>query len=66
MKNSTMPLWGRQCQISSFRKESFRGGADYLPAHREKLMLQRDLEEIRSGKVLGDGYVCTLEAFRGD
>lgn len=29
--------------------------ADYMTAHREKLMLQRDLEEIRSGKALGDG-----------
>jgi len=28
---------------------------DYLAAHREKLVLQRDLEEIRSGKSLGDG-----------
>jgi protein HOOK3 len=34
--------------------------ADYLAAHREKLVLQRDLEEIRSGKALGDGYVCAL------
>lgn len=31
--------------------------ADYLAAHREKLVLQRDLEEIRSGKSMGDGYV---------
>ena len=31
--------------------------ADYLAAHREKLILQNDLEEIRSGKSLGDGYV---------
>ena len=30
---------------------------DYLTAHREKLILQNDLEEIRSGKSLGDGYV---------
>ena len=30
---------------------------DYLAAHREKLTLQRDLEEIRSGKAMGDGYV---------
>lgn len=30
---------------------------DYLAAHREKLVLQRDLEEIRSGKSLGDGWV---------
>lgn len=30
--------------------------ADYLAAHREKLVLQRDLEEIRSGKASGDGY----------
>lgn len=28
---------------------------DYLAAHREKLILQRDLEEIRSGKSMGDG-----------
>lgn len=28
---------------------------DYLTAHREKLVLQRDLEEIRSGKSMGDG-----------
>ena len=30
---------------------------DYLAAHREKLVLQSELEEIRSGKALGDGYV---------
>lgn len=29
--------------------------ADYLAAHREKLIMQRDLEEIRSGKSMGDG-----------
>ena len=28
--------------------------ADYLAAHREKLVMQRDLEEIRSGKTTGD------------
>ncbi|EKM55760.1 uncharacterized protein PHACADRAFT_94105 [Phanerochaete carnosa HHB-10118-sp] len=28
---------------------------DYLATHREKLQLQNDLEEIRSGKALGDG-----------
>lgn len=31
--------------------------ADYLTAHREKLVLQRDLEEIRSGKSTGDRSV---------
>ena len=31
--------------------------ADYLSSHREKLVLQNELEEIRSGKALGDGYV---------
>ena len=31
--------------------------ADYLAAHREKLMLQNNLEEIRSGKSMGDGCV---------
>lgn len=29
--------------------------ADYLATHREKLVLQSELEEIRSGKALGDG-----------
>lgn len=29
--------------------------ADYLAAHREKLVLQSNLEEIRSGKAMGDG-----------
>lgn len=29
--------------------------ADYLVAHREQLVLQNDLEEIRSGKSMGDG-----------
>ncbi|KAI9509946.1 HOOK-domain-containing protein [Russula earlei] len=29
--------------------------ADYLASHREKLVLQTELEEIRSGKALGDG-----------
>lgn len=37
--------------------------ADYLAAHREKLVLQRDLEEIRSGKSLGDGYVSLLSFY---
>jgi protein HOOK3 len=31
--------------------------SDYLASHREKLVLQRDLDEIRSGKSLGDGWV---------
>ena len=31
--------------------------ADYLAVHREKLVLQNDLEEIRSGKAFGDGWV---------
>jgi protein HOOK3 len=30
--------------------------ADYLTSHREKLVLQNELEEIRSGKALGDWY----------
>lgn len=29
--------------------------SDYLAAHREKLVLQAELEDIRSGKALGDG-----------
>lgn len=37
--------------------------ADYLTAHREKLVLQRDLEEIRSGRALGDGYTAMAYAF---
>ncbi|EIW85348.1 HOOK-domain-containing protein [Coniophora puteana RWD-64-598 SS2] len=34
--------------------------SDYLSAHREKLVLQRDLEEIRSGKSLGDGAEAAI------
>ncbi|PIL23739.1 hypothetical protein GSI_13489 [Ganoderma sinense ZZ0214-1] len=34
--------------------------ADYLAAHREKLILQNDLEEIRSGKSLGDGAEAAI------
>ncbi|KAJ3995690.1 HOOK protein-domain-containing protein [Lentinula boryana] len=34
--------------------------ADYLAAHREKLVLQRDLEEIRSGKSMGDGAEAAI------
>ncbi|KAJ3517791.1 hypothetical protein NLJ89_g265 [Agrocybe chaxingu] len=34
--------------------------SDYLAAHREKLVLQRDLEEIRSGKSLGDGAEAAI------
>ncbi|KAF9001979.1 HOOK protein-domain-containing protein [Cyathus striatus] len=33
---------------------------DYLAAHREKLVLQRDLEEIRSGKAMGDGAEAAI------
>ncbi|GBE82526.1 predicted protein [Sparassis crispa] len=34
--------------------------ADYLAAHREKLVLQNDLEEIRSGKAMGDGAEAAI------
>ncbi|KAH8102872.1 HOOK-domain-containing protein [Cristinia sonorae] len=34
--------------------------ADYLAAHREKLVLQNDLEEIRSGKSMGDGAEAAI------
>ncbi|RPD65844.1 HOOK-domain-containing protein [Lentinus tigrinus ALCF2SS1-7] len=34
--------------------------ADYLAAHREKLILQNDLEEIRSGKSMGDGAEAAI------
>jgi protein HOOK3 len=34
--------------------------SDYLAAHREKLVLQRDLEEIRSGKSMGDGTEAAI------
>jgi protein HOOK3 len=33
---------------------------DYLAAHRENLLLQNNLEEIRSGKSLGDGQVILM------
>jgi protein HOOK3 len=38
---------------------------DYLAAHREKLVLQNDLEEIRSGKSMGDGYVPSHSCMTG-
>ncbi|RDB21492.1 Protein Hook 3 [Hypsizygus marmoreus] len=34
--------------------------SDYLAAHREKLVLQRDLEEVRSGKSFGDGAEAAI------
>ncbi|KNZ79392.1 Hook like protein [Termitomyces sp. J132] len=34
--------------------------SDYLAAQREKLVLQRDLEEIRSGKSFGDGAEAAI------
>jgi len=34
--------------------------ADYLAAHREKLVLQHNLEEIRSGKSMGDGAEAAI------
>ncbi|THH14695.1 hypothetical protein EW146_g5667 [Bondarzewia mesenterica] len=34
--------------------------ATYLAAHREKLVLQNDLEEIWSGKALGDGAEAAI------
>lgn len=34
--------------------------ADYLAAHREKLVLQANLEEIRSGKSMGDGAEAAI------
>lgn len=34
--------------------------SDYLAAHREKLILQRDLEEIRSGRSMGDGAEAAI------
>ena len=43
--------------LEDANKMKARYESDYLTAHREKLLLQRDLEEIRSGKSLGDGYV---------
>ncbi|KAG2115082.1 HOOK-domain-containing protein [Suillus discolor] len=41
--------------LEDANKMKARYEADYMTAHREKLVLQRDLEEIRSGKALGDG-----------
>ncbi|KAH9951485.1 HOOK-domain-containing protein [Amylocystis lapponica] len=34
--------------------------ADYLAAHREQLVLQNNLEEIRSGKSMGDGAEAAI------
>ena len=37
--------------------------ADYIAEHREKLVLQSAMEEIRSGKSMGDGYVRVLSGW---
>jgi protein HOOK3 len=40
--------------LEDAKRVKARYEADYLAAHREKLVLQRDLDEIRSGKFAGD------------
>lgn len=49
--------------LEDANKMKSRYESDYLAAHREKLVLLRDLEEIRSGKSMGDGWVF-LSSFR--
>ncbi|CAA7267986.1 unnamed protein product [Cyclocybe aegerita] len=46
--------------LEDANKMKARYESDYLAAHREKLVLQRDLEEIRSGKSLGDGAEAAI------
>jgi protein HOOK3 len=41
--------------LDDARRIKTRYEADYLAAHRDNLILQRNLEEIRSGRSLGDG-----------
>jgi protein HOOK3 len=40
--------------LEDAKRMKARYEADYLAAHREKLVLQRDLDEIRNGKFVGD------------
>jgi protein HOOK3 len=46
--------------LDDARRAKARYEQDYLTAHREKLKLQSDLEEIRSGKALGDGTEAAI------
>jgi protein HOOK3 len=46
--------------LDDARRAKARYEQDYLTAHREKLKLQADLEEIRSGKALGDGTEAAI------
>jgi protein HOOK3 len=43
--------------LDDARRMKSRYEADYLSEHREKLVLTKELDEIRSGKSLGDGQV---------
>lgn len=46
--------------LDDARRMKTRYEQDYLAAQREKLKLQSDLEEIRSGKALGDGAEAAI------
>ncbi|TFK98999.1 HOOK protein-domain-containing protein [Pterulicium gracile] len=46
--------------LEDANKMKSRYESDYLAAHREKLVLLRDLEEIRSGKSMGDGAEAAI------
>jgi protein HOOK3 len=46
--------------LDDARRMKSRYEQDYLTSHREKLKLQSDLEEIRSGKALGDGTEAAI------
>jgi len=43
------------------KRSKARYEEDYLLVHREKLVLQAHLDEVRSGKSSGDGYVTFLD-----
>lgn len=46
--------------LEDAKRSKARYEEDYLLAHREKLVLQAQLDEVRSGKASGDGYVYTV------
>jgi protein HOOK3 len=49
--------------LEDTKRSKARYEEDYLLMHREKLVLQTQLEEVRSGKSSGDGYAPFIDSF---
>lgn len=64
LKNNSVDA-GRVQVLETLLEDTKRSKAryeeDYLLMHREKLVLQAQLEEVRSGKSSGDGYATCID-----